>query len=132
MNKFVTFIFISLLFISSIFLPKLSLIGKTCENKTEISVLAEKLGGINANCYYSKQVDNIIGETIEFENKNVSMAKILDLIGARVESVFCLSSCLIINAISKLVPYKNVDSTYNVQIKMSSDKIIIATPKFIN
>ena len=138
MKKIFCFCVVLFLFSSAMFLPRLTL-GECveCGDVEFVPCVGEGVFAFASNRVLGNgqlvMRDNVvIGEQLEVDLNEMNVSKLLSLLGARVVEKLDLSSCLVINAISKLVPYSYNGKEYNIQIKVSRDKILVSSPKFFN
>jgi len=140
MNKIFSYCFLLLMFSVSLFLPSYTLedLLESAETKqtfvsTGEGVIANLIGFNNFNHQIIEDEDNIvIGEVVELDSNKISLQIILDKLGLLVTQKHKLNSCVIICGVSKLLPYKNQNENFNVQIKATDKTIIVASPKFMN
>ena len=133
MKKIVYVLFIMSLFSLALMLPTSSLmeclVGASHEEKYNLErMLVKNLDKEQVSGYLKDQ----LGEQVEIISSGEVIPKILNLLGARVLEKHTMASCMIINAISRKIQYRNSCENYNIQIKVSCNKIIIASPRFLN
>lgn len=141
MSKVFSCCFLFFVFSISLFLPNLTLKEVLSENilnsetysSTGTSVLASKIGLKEVSSSVFQDENNvIIGEMVELNIGRFGLNKIIDKLGLLVTKKLDLNSCIIISGITKLLPYKNNNDNYNVQLKVYNDSMLIASPKFMN
>lgn len=131
MRKILCLLFILFLFSTPIFFQKFS-INEILTNDKELNF--DNYYNFK-NCFNSIDCTEFIscdsGEQIEFNSQDICISKILDLLGARIVEVINMSSCKVINAVSRNVKYRNQFDKFNIQIKTNSKSTIVASPKFL-
>lgn len=141
MKKFFCFVFLFFIFSISLIFPELSLRDVIDDDNFKFSIQSTTGSGVLSRylCFsgvHSTLIKDshsfVIGEQVEIEANNNELDIFVDKLGVRILNKEFLNSCIILSGISKLLPYYNLASACNVFIKCSKNKIVIASPKFIN
>ena len=126
-------------FVLSIFVPKLTL-NEAIDIEGSQNVLIPSVGeSLISGLLHNVNVKNVKydlgvvkGEEVTIEDSSISAYKIVSMLGARIVEKQELSSVIILNLYTKLLPYRNKFDEFNAQMKVYHNKIIVASPKFLN
>lgn len=141
MKKILYCCFLFFIFSFSVFTPKLTI--KNLINDEMLSykplyntgdgVIASKIGlKYLKSCFLTNENNGIIGEMVTIDKGKDFLNVIIDKLGLIILQKMDLNSCIVVLGKSKLIPYKNISEDYNVQMKVYSNSIVIASPNFIN